>query len=170
MPALRRARKTASRLVNRHRLSASAQSLFTVSPLQPRKINRCPENGFSSSACCTSSPRPLNDLRISVTPATSQIRVPDGRNIIGFSRSAHGAARPATLVTGSQASLCRGGTRRNRRRSSALGTDPDQYSSHLLALDQVSLRQAASSVMMKIRPLPGGDVICGLNPARAVAI
>lgn len=72
--------------------------------------NRWPENGFSSNACCTSSPRPLNDLRISVTPATSQIRMPDGRDIIGFPRSARGAARPATLVTGSQASFCRGGT------------------------------------------------------------
>ncbi|AXV27992.1 hypothetical protein FORC69_p145 (plasmid) [Escherichia coli] len=36
-------------------------------------------------------PRPLKDLRISVTPATSQIRVPDGSEIIVPSRSAHGS-------------------------------------------------------------------------------
>lgn len=117
---------SSSRLVNRHRPSASAQRIFTVSPLRLRKIKRCQENGFLSSACCTSSPRPLNDLRISVTPATSQIRVPEGRDIIGFSRSAHGAALPAILVTGSQASFCRGGTRRNRRRRSALRTEQAQ--------------------------------------------
>lgn len=103
------------RLVNRHRPSASAQRIFTVSPLRPRKINRWPENGFSSSACCTSSPRSLNDLRISVTSATSQIRVPDGKDIIGLSRSAHRAVQPTTLVTGSQASFCRDGTQHNRR-------------------------------------------------------
>lgn len=39
-----------------------------------------------------------------------------------------------------------------------------------MLLDQVSLRQAASSVMMKIRLLPEVDVIFGLHPARAVAI
>src|SRR5690606_7625202 len=106
----------------------------------------------------------------SVTPATSQIRVPDGRDIIGFSRSAREAARPATPVTGSQASFCRDGTQHNRRWHSTLRTDPELCSSHLLALGQVSLRQAASSVMVKLRPLPGGDVICGLHPARAAAI
>ena len=80
------------RLVNRHRPSASAQRILTVSPLRPRKINRWPENGLSSRTCWTSSPRPLKDLRISVTPATSQIRVPDGKGIIGSSRSARGSA------------------------------------------------------------------------------
>lgn len=39
-------------------------------------------------------------LRISVTPATSQIRVPDGRPIISsLSRSAHAAAQQATPAT-----------------------------------------------------------------------
>lgn len=38
--------------------------------------------GGASSTCCICSPSPLKDLRISVTPATSQIRVPDGREII----------------------------------------------------------------------------------------
>lgn len=161
---------SSSRLVNRHRPSASAQRIFTVSPLRPRKINRWPENGFSSRACYTSSPRPLKDLRISVTPATSQMRVPDGRDIIGFFRSTREAARPVTPVTGSPASFCRGGTQHNRRWHSALRSAPGLCSSHLLVLDQVSPRQAALSLMMTIRLLPEGGVICGLHSARAAAI
>lgn len=46
---------------------------------------------MSSRTCWTSSPSPLKDLRISVTPATSQIRVPDDKGIIGSSRLARGA-------------------------------------------------------------------------------
>lgn len=161
---------SSNRLVNRHKPSASAQRIFTVSPLRPRKINRWPENGFSSSACCTSSPSPLNDLRISVTPAASQIRVPDGRDIIGFSRSARGAARPAVLGMDSQASFCLDGTQHNRRWHSALRTDTDQCLFHLLVLAQVSPRPSASSAMMKIRLLPEGGVIYGLHPARTEAI
>ena len=115
------------RLVNRDRASASAKKIFTVSPLRSRKINRWLENWFLSSTFCTSSPRPLNDLHIFMTPATSQIRGPDGRDIIGFSRLAGGAAPTATLITGSQASFFRGGTQHNRMRHSVRGTDPGVY-------------------------------------------
>ncbi len=103
------------RLINRHRPSASAQSIFTVSPRRPRKINRWPEKGSSSRTWCICSPSPLKDLRISVAPATSQMRVPDGRDIMVSSRSVRGSAQSATLTTGSPASFCRGGTQHDRK-------------------------------------------------------
>lgn len=92
----------------------------------------------------------INDLRMSVTPATSQIRVPEGRVIIDFSRSVREAVQPATLVTGSPASFYRSGTRRSRRRRSALRTEPVLCSPRQMELDQVPPQQAVSLVSVKI--------------------
>ncbi|CBJ89082.1 hypothetical protein XNC1_1011 [Xenorhabdus nematophila ATCC 19061] len=58
-------------------------------PRRPRKMKTCPENGLSFSAFCTFEARPLNPLRISVTPATIQIRVPAGNMLIIHPPSFH---------------------------------------------------------------------------------
>lgn len=102
-------------LVKRHSPSRSAHSIFTIFPLRPRKTKICPENWSSFSIFWTFEARALKPQRISVTPATSQIRVPDGRDIIVFSRSTRGLARSATLMTGFPASFCRGGTQHDRK-------------------------------------------------------
>ena len=53
------------------------------SPRLPRKMYTWPENGFSCSAVCTIPLSPTKPRRISVTPATIQMRVPAGSPIIG---------------------------------------------------------------------------------------
>ncbi len=68
-------------LVNMHRPSRSAHSTFIMSPRRPRKMNRCPLNGSSCNVFCTLEARPLKPLRMSVMPATSQMREPAGSDI-----------------------------------------------------------------------------------------
>ncbi|GCI22514.1 hypothetical protein BvCms6BK_00413 [Escherichia coli] len=70
-------------------ISISPEDFKGVTP-SATKDEQVTGEGFSSSTCCICSPRPLKDLRISVTPATSQMRVPDGSEIIFPSRSVHG--------------------------------------------------------------------------------
>ncbi len=67
-------RPRSSLLVNMHRPSRSAHSTFIMSPRRPRKMNRCPLNGSSCNVFCTLEARPLKPLRMSVMPATSQMR------------------------------------------------------------------------------------------------
>ncbi len=45
------------------------------------KMNRCPLNGSSRNVFCTLEARPLKPLRMSVMPATSQMREPAGSDI-----------------------------------------------------------------------------------------
>ncbi len=74
-------RPRSSLLVNMHRPSRSAHSTFIMSPRRPRKMNRCPLNGSSRNVFCTLEARPLKPLRMSVMPATSQMREPAGSDI-----------------------------------------------------------------------------------------
>ncbi|BBI92108.1 hypothetical protein SSYIS1_16540 [Serratia symbiotica] len=113
----------------------------------------------------------MNDFRISVTPATSQIRVPDGRFIISlFSRSARGSAPPAVRETDYSASFYPDRTPRGRRWRSAKKADRLWRYDHLIVSGQISLQQAVAPVMTRLLPLRGGDVICGLRSARGAAI
>src|SRR5471032_1155446 len=74
-------RPRSNRFASNQSPSSVAQSSFTRSPRRPRKMNRWPPSGFSSSAVCTFAASPWNPQRMSVTPAASQIRVPAGSAI-----------------------------------------------------------------------------------------
>ena len=67
----------------RHSPSPSNHKTLIKSPRLPRKMYTCPENGLSWSLVCTIPLNPTNPRRMSVTPATIQIRVPAANPIIG---------------------------------------------------------------------------------------
>src|SRR6266478_526889 len=71
-----------SRFANKHSPSPSHHSSLIRSPRFPRNTNTCPENGLSASAVCTIPLSPTKPRRMSVTPATIQIRVPAASPII----------------------------------------------------------------------------------------
>jgi hypothetical protein len=85
-------------LINRHRPSASAQYFHGIATAS-RKINRWPEKDPHPERVYLFAQPVEEDLRISVAPATSQMRVPDGRDIIVSSRSIRGSAQSATPTT-----------------------------------------------------------------------
>jgi hypothetical protein len=79
--------------------SPSNHRTLIKSPRLPRKMYTWPENGFSCSAVCTISLSPVNPRRMSVTPATIQMRVPAGSPIIAPDSPVRHATlpRPQTL-------------------------------------------------------------------------
>ena len=76
-------RPRSSLLANRHMPWPSCQSTLIRPPRRPRKTKRCPPCGSSRRTSCTCSARPSKPLRMSVRPAASQTRVPDGGVITG---------------------------------------------------------------------------------------
>ncbi len=92
-------RPRSNRFAKRQSPSPSNHRTLIKSPRLPRKMYTCPENGFSCSAVCTIPLSPTKPRRISVTPATIQIRVPAGSPIISPNFPAPHATlpRPQTL-------------------------------------------------------------------------
>ena len=76
-------RPRSSRFANKHRPSSSAHKILIVSPRRPRKTKTCPENGCCLRIICTCALRPGKPLRMSVTPAAIQMRVPLRNSITG---------------------------------------------------------------------------------------
>ncbi len=68
-------RPRSKRLAIKHRPVPSHHNSLSKSPRRPRKTKICPQNGLLASACCTRALKPVKPLRMSVTPAASQIRV-----------------------------------------------------------------------------------------------
>ena len=81
-------------------IGISLQHLEHITPTTAEDEDLRPENGLSFSAFCTFEARPLNPLRISVTPATIQMRVPAGNMLIvqppSFRRLAYTEVREST--------------------------------------------------------------------------
>src|SRR5690606_7760277 len=94
-------RPCSSRLQNRHKPSPSHHSNLIRSPRRPRNTKIWPENGSASSWVCTRAARPSNPRRMSVAPATIQMRVPMGGAII-----ATPAARPVARFAGRARPQC----------------------------------------------------------------
>ena len=67
-----------SRLYRRHNPSGSRQIILTRSLRRPRKINSCPEKTSAESRVWTNALKPSKPARMSVTPATNQMRTPAG--------------------------------------------------------------------------------------------
>jgi hypothetical protein len=87
-------RPRSKRLENKQRPSPSHHRSFTMSPLRPLNTKTCPENGCCSRTVCTFALRPSKPRRMSVTPAASQILVPDRSSITSAGSQGSNATAP----------------------------------------------------------------------------